>query len=506
MLARRGQTTRYSATQHLTTRHCGTRHFASGSSDRGQIDSQSVDRSNPSAHQRPNCSSQPRPEGSKPCACPRDDGGFTLIEVIVALTIFAVFIAFAGQATVSLLAAVQEHDARSKASGLLASSIAEAQAVPVSTLTIGTETFDRTIQNHTFTVSRTIGNVTNTTSTASLCKGDSFAVDNRSISVTVSWPSAKGPRSIQGASWAQQLTALKPSASTSATTGNAAIQLNDETGAPLPGATVTISPGGQVVSSDQNGCIVLPQLPAGEFGTNYELAITKPGYVSQTNRSTVTTTVAITRGNTVKASPVVLGQGITVRMKGSFDGNTGWDSTPGVGGLVYVSTPAEPRPKQLPICSSVAAGTPCATGFTGELRNIYPGSSTVSGDRCPVTRPEMNYPTVNDVTPQSTEVLTTAMRVRVRLRPDGLGRMPDGNDTSVVRAWFTCIGQGTFFIDYPTNGAQEVTIALPLSAGLIWTWPLEWRANDKVVSYPWAVTGSNSNRDLNATLRKRLIV
>lgn len=428
------------------------------------------------------------------------------MEVIVAMTIFAALIAFAGQATVSLLAAVREHDARSKASGLLASSIAEAQAVPVSTLVVGTETFDRTIQNHRFTVTRTIGNVPSTTGTSSLCKGDSFSVDNRSISVTVSWPSSKGQRELQGASWAQQLTALKPPASTSATTGNAAIQVNDADGKPLPGATVKISPGGQTVTSDAHGCVVLPQLPAGDFGTNYELTITKPGHVSETNETTVVTNVAITKGNTVKASPVVLAKAITVRMKGSFDGKTSWDSTPGVGGLVYVSTPAEPRPKQLPICDTVPAGTPCATGFTGELRNVFPGSATFAGDRCPVSRPEMNYPTINDVTKDSTEVLTNALRVRVTLRPDALGRMPDGNDTSVVRAWFTCVGKGTFYIDYPTNGARDLTIALPLSSGLIWSWPLEWRANDKVVSYPWSVTGSNSNRDLSVTLRKRLIV
>lgn len=453
----------------------------------------------------PGISSHLTPHHSDNGSC--NDEGFSLMEVIIALTIFAAVIAFAGQATASLLAAVREHDARSKASGLLASSIAEAQAVPASTLPLGTAQFQRTIDNHTYTVKRTIAAVPDTSSSASLCKGDSFSVDNRSVSVTISWQGARGPRSIQGSSWAQQLTALKPPSTTSATTGNASLLVKDENGDPVPGATAVVNPGNLTVTTDAHGCLVLPQLAADPFGTNYTISITKPGYVSNTNRPTVITHVAITRGNTAKASPVVLGKAITVRMKGSFDGSSPWDSTPGQGGLVYVATVAEPRPQLVPLCNSVPAGTPCTTGFTGEIRNIYPGSTTLSGDRCFVKKPEINYPTVNNLTPTSTEALTTALRVRVRLRPDWLGKQPKDAQNGVVRVWYNCLGNGGVqYIDYPTNGADEITIAVPLTAGLVWSWPIEWRTQNQRVSLLATVTGSNTNRDLSITLYKRPFV
>ena len=229
---------------------------------------------------------------------PSDDAGFTLIEVMVALMVFAIASTGLIAGSIAITRITGDSRARQVATQLAAKELDQARtAANPRNVLARTYTDSTTDPTHTFTIVRTVASVT--AAGADTACGDNANFAYRRVSVTVSWP---GQLSTTQAVRSDSI--LAPAApSTDAGTGAISVRVIGSDGTPRSGVGVTVAPvpggGGEVLTSqpastDSDGCTYADRVVPG----TYTIKLSKTDYIDTTQAVTPSSTTTVTAGAT----------------------------------------------------------------------------------------------------------------------------------------------------------------------------------------------------------------
>lgn len=225
------------------------------------------------------------------CSQRDNDAGISLVEVLVAMMIFAIISVGVAYSLGTMMTQVRDARAREVATNLAAQEIDVARATANLTTLLRFPPSTKTVNGVVYTVERVTEWVTGEASTGA-CGINSTVTQTgelqyKRVDVTVSWPSSGGSKSVSSE------TLIAPTARVSAATeGTIIVSIRNELGG-LAGIGVTVSPAVSPAPSlsDAEGCIYIPKVAA----RSYTVTINAPGYIdtNQTvNPPKVVTTVA----------------------------------------------------------------------------------------------------------------------------------------------------------------------------------------------------------------------
>lgn len=206
------------------------------------------------------------------------EGGFTIIEVLVAMTIFAIIAAGAALGGASTLYLSQDNRSREAALNLANQALDAARSTK-DVFTLDNDSFVQAIGSQQYTVSRSTSWI-NSDGTDNTCGAGTGVLAYKRIAVTVSWSSAAAPKQKS----VVLDTLVSPSAAvSSATASTIVVGVKTATGGPNQGVGVLITAlsGGakalpaQPAATDGNGCSYALGVTPG----TYRITITKAGNV-----------------------------------------------------------------------------------------------------------------------------------------------------------------------------------------------------------------------------------
>ncbi|MBM3675762.1 MAG: type II secretion system protein [Actinobacteria bacterium] len=223
----------------------------------------------------------------------RGESGLTLLELIVALSIFAIL---AGGITLlvdSGLSLARNNRNRSIAAHLASQEMDAVRRSDFTTLPIGMTTSTVSVDGVGYTVNRNAEWVDNT-STSAACDSASSVPQVLRISVNVSWPDMRG---IPPARSATMLS--PPVGSYDPNSGHVAVQVRDRDAAPLGGVPVRVQGGTvdtTITTTDEfgarPGCAFFAFLPAG----TYTVTLGLTGYVDRQGMASPSQTAGVSVG------------------------------------------------------------------------------------------------------------------------------------------------------------------------------------------------------------------
>lgn len=226
-----------------------------------------------------------------------DDAGFTLVEVIVAMAVFAVIAT--GFLYVMTAGLVQTRDTRARvvAANLAAEEIDIVRSID-SVVNVDNRTRTVTLNGDTFRIDRSWGWATSTGGTATCEAGAATgALTYKRVTVEVTWDN-KPP----GARPVVSNTSYNPrSKLNDPERGTILVGVVDSAGAGVSGATVTLNPANGVApaTTDSDGCAYLLKVPPGD---SYTVSASKADHISDQQVATPTAVVSVARGTTSRAS------------------------------------------------------------------------------------------------------------------------------------------------------------------------------------------------------------
>src|ERR671933_93594 len=201
----------------------------------------------------------------------RDERGFSLAEVVVAMAVLGIGAAAALTTFVAGTRAVRDLTLRTTAANLLSRQIEAARAVRTLDVSDGHQVTTQVTGGTTFTVTQDVTYIDPTSSTT-LCAGTGNTLAYKLISVTVTWPGMGSTRPVRG----DTLRAVGVGAAGFGTgTGTLAVLVASASGAPVSGIRVTLTPGGAAQTTGSEGCAVFPALAPGA----YTASVSTTGYV-----------------------------------------------------------------------------------------------------------------------------------------------------------------------------------------------------------------------------------
>lgn len=233
-------------------------------------------------------------------AAKADDSGMTLVEVIVAMMIFAIIAVGVSYSTAATLRMSSDTSSREVATSLAAAEIDAVRAVadPFSIFTAPARTV--LVDNTAYTVNRSAGWVS-ATGTTSGCGNGTGELQYKRVNVSVSWP---GMLSTNSAARADTIIAPATRLNDPAL-GTILVSVLAADGTGSAGNRVTITPlsGGASLSSqpantDADGCSYALGVTPG----TYRVAITRTGSIDVSQSSAPTATVSVGAGDAASAA------------------------------------------------------------------------------------------------------------------------------------------------------------------------------------------------------------
>ncbi len=226
-----------------------------------------------------------------------EDAGFTLIEVVVAMLVFAIIAT--GFLYVMTSGLVQTRDTRARvvAANLAAQEIDLVRSAG-SVLDVTNATYTKTLNGDTFHVTVSWSWATSTGGSATCEAGAATgALTYKRVTVEVTWDNMPpGGRPVYSD------TAFTPrSKLNDPERGTILVGVIDAAGVGVSGVTVSLpsSSGVAAVTTDSDGCAYLLKVPPAE---SYTVTASKSGYISDQQVSAPTATVPVTAGTTSRAS------------------------------------------------------------------------------------------------------------------------------------------------------------------------------------------------------------
>ncbi|WP_432498579.1 prepilin-type N-terminal cleavage/methylation domain-containing protein [Kineococcus auxinigenes] len=218
----------------------------------------------------------------------RADEGFSLIEVVVSMLIFAIMSTAVAGLLVKTMKTTAQGSQRQVAANLADSQKEYLLGLPWAQ--VASSTVQRTVNGAAYTVQTAVNFVPDNSGNA--CTATSGSTLNaKAINVTVTWPAMGSVTPVR-----TDTVRPIPMAESGNTKGAVAWQLTDASGTGLRGVTavLTNTSGATVgtATSDTNGCVLFSDLEAGGYG----LTVDQAGYVGVNNLQLLTTSVTVALG------------------------------------------------------------------------------------------------------------------------------------------------------------------------------------------------------------------
>lgn len=317
-----------------------------------------------------------------------DQGGFSLIEVTMAMAIFALLLAVAALNMGEALTQTRNDRSRSVAANLASEEIDQARTGGFQNVPLGLATSTQTVDGVTYTI-RQIAQWIKKGATSGPCSGvvATSSLAYLRVDVAVAWSTMAGAQAVK----AQTLLA-PPVGLYNPNSGNVALTVTDHGGSAVSGIPATLSAGGAGVTrlTDDEGCAFYAYLPAGT-GT---ASLAAAGYVDG-------------QGNPAPSQAITVSKGATTTLQFSYDlAATAAVTLQGVTGAPVPSNVAVTvyNTSILPNGLKAVAGT----GASRTIPNLYPYTSgyQIWGGDCADADPgAVNRTSPFAVTPGRTSVV-----------------------------------------------------------------------------------------------------
>ncbi|ROP72403.1 prepilin-type N-terminal cleavage/methylation domain-containing protein [Curtobacterium sp. PhB115] len=209
-----------------------------------------------------------------------DEDGFTIIEVMVAMTIFALIAAGIAVGITSSLVLSTDTRAREVASTVAMEDIDDLRDTP-SIFDIKSATKSVTVGSRSFDLARKVS-WTRSSGAATACGTGDGSLSYKAVTVTVSW---KTSATTSGTQQVTMSSAIAPLTNiNSDTTGSILVGVTNANGVGLSGIVPTVSGGPAGVTfpaTDAEGCTYASGVPAG----TYKVSIARTGYIDSTQQA-----------------------------------------------------------------------------------------------------------------------------------------------------------------------------------------------------------------------------
>jgi prepilin-type N-terminal cleavage/methylation domain-containing protein len=224
----------------------------------------------------------------------KGEEGFTIIEMMVALTIFAVVMTAVASMLGSSLITTGNNRNRSVAANVAAEEMEIVRATPFAQLPVGQVTSTQIVDGVLFTVTRDSEWITQDANSGACDAASGEALAFLRIDVKVSWPQ------MSGVAPATSHTVITPPVGAyDPNSGHLAVSVRDRDAAPQDAVPVTITgPVNKTEWTTTDGCAFFAYLPTGA----YTVALSSPGYVDGQGKSNPTQTATVQVGATVPVS------------------------------------------------------------------------------------------------------------------------------------------------------------------------------------------------------------
>ncbi len=382
------------------------------------------------------------------------DEGFSLVEVLAAMVVFAIVVAFTLAMLLRITQGTRQNDLRVAAASLANRQIEAIRGTAINDIPDGLQLSSATVGTTVFTIRQNAALVASG-SAASLCGSTSDELAYKLVTVRVSWPSMGAVPPIR----ADTLKAVGTNVLDS-TKGTLAVKVSRADASAADGIPVVLSPGGATVTTGADGCAVFSQLAVG----TYTVQLNEAGFLgaSDTQLETVGS-VGVSAGAVAHADLLY---------------DTATQITVAPGGLAGATMPTDVALMMrssyvtdavLPGCGPTSA---CVTGFPGEVRNLFPTQRTFWAGTCHDAKTAASTIVVDLPTPSTVQVPMATATVDVRVggvstagRPLYAVHAPDSTSTPVP----ACPGGETHTL--PSSQVGGVSVLLPHGTWTIATSP-----------------------------------
>lgn len=224
----------------------------------------------------------------------RGQAGLTLLELVVAVSVFALAVGGLVMTIDSGLGLARTNRHRSVAANLAAAELDALRRTPFTELVLGRVVRTETVDAVTYTVVRDALWVDNDSETGPC---DSAGADPKVLRVVVevSWPDMRGIPPVRATTIVSP-----PVGSYDPHSGHLAVAVRDRAAQPLPGVPVTATAGGvhRLLTTTADGCAFFAFLPPGTYAVTLE----RTGYVDRQGTTAPTQTVGVHVGETASVA------------------------------------------------------------------------------------------------------------------------------------------------------------------------------------------------------------
>ncbi len=294
----------------------------------------------------------------------RDEDGFTMMEVLVAMAVFSIVVVISLGLLLRITQGSRQNELRVAAASLANRQIEAIRGTNLVDIPDGLKTSTAVVGATTFTVSQNAALVASGAS-SSLCASTSSELAYKLVTITVTWPGMGTVAPVR----ADTLKAVGTNV-LDGTKGTLAVQVSKADGQPASGVAVTLSPSGASVTTGGDGCAVFSQVAVGTYTVN----LNTTGYVgARDSQAESVGSVGVTSGSVIHAdvlydvatavnltTPTVTGAtvpaGVAIMMSSSYTGD-----------------------QVLPTCGADVA---CADSFPGQVKRLFPTQRTFWTGTC----------------------------------------------------------------------------------------------------------------------------
>lgn len=208
-----------------------------------------------------------------------DEHGFTIIEVMVAMTIFAVIAAGIAAGITASIVLSKDTRAREVASTVAMEDIDDLRDTP-SIFDIKSATKPVTVGGQTYDLARKV-TWTRSSGAATACGTGDGSLSYKAVTVTVSWKTSAATSGTQQVTMSSAIAPLTNI--NSDTTGSILVGVTNASGVGVAGIVPTVSGGPAGVTfaaTDAEGCTYASGVPAG----TYKVSVARTGYIDSTQQ------------------------------------------------------------------------------------------------------------------------------------------------------------------------------------------------------------------------------
>lgn len=405
-----------------------------------------------------------------------EDDGFTLVETLAAMIVFAILAVSVAGVILNGFELTKSNASRSTAANLASQQIEAARSVPPASIPDGmTVTGTPIVNGIRYQVAQT-ANVVAESSTSSLCTGTGSATGAslayKLVTVTVTWPSMGRVQPVR-----QDTLLSLGVAGYDKTKGIAAVGVTGADGRPVSGVTVTLGPSGTPRVTGVDGCAVFTGLTPG----SYSAKVDQDGFVTPAGSRASSTTFTVAADSVVRV-PMAYDRVGALAM--ALVGPAGLVPPPNLS-MTLASAGFSPTSRTFLDCASVStAPYDCVSGSPRTASRLWPGSYDVKPGACPVDDTSAAQAVVARGATSSVTLPLAGARAEVWTKPVAKPPSPaspaTGHTVYAVRA-----GNGSCPTQsWPMTPAGASTQSLALPPGT-WTFALTADASGADPSYPW---------------------